>query len=76
MSKTDRTINSLHRVDLIDSEIAADALPQIALGSGFGLGFLEEPAAHLLDLIDQKCHYHYNGKDITEILFTQPVIVS
>jgi hypothetical protein len=29
-----------------------------------------------LDLIDQKCHHHHNCKDTTEILFTQPVIVS
>jgi hypothetical protein len=76
MSKTDFSINSLHGVDLIDSEIAADALSQIPLGPGFGLGFLEEPAAHLLVLIDQKCHHHHNCKDTTEILFTQPVIVS
>jgi len=76
MTKTDCSINSLHGVDLIDSEIAADELPQIPLWPGFGLCFFEEPAAHLLDLIDQKCLHHHNGKDTTEILFTQPLIVS
>ena len=75
MAKADCAINNLHGVYLIDSEIAADALPQIALGSGFGLGFLEEPAAHLLDLINQKCHHH-DGKDTTEIIFTQSIIMA
>lgn len=68
MSKGDSSINSLHRVDLIDSEIAAYAFPQIPLGPGFDLGFLKEPTAHLLDLIDQKCHHH-NGKSKAIINF-------
>jgi len=58
------------------AEARLDTLPEVPFRPRFLQRVLEKPTAQLLRLVDEEGEHHQNGKDRTQVLFTEAVIVT
>ena len=54
---------------------AAESLPEVERTSGLFAGPSEQPAASLLDLIDEECEHHEAGEDGRQVVASMAEIV-